>query len=218
MNVAVVDAVDDYIDQSSRFAFQEFDVLRMVKDQVGALDDLEVEAPVTQLKLQYRDLIRDRITDIKSQTQVQYHELFEHTGRENATVEDCLDDCLASDPFYPHVAETAQDAYAEDLTGYLRSVSEAMAPLLRADGGVWDAVRATCDRQEATERLSEPFRRSRVIAAHEDAIAMVEPIADFPLPMGPVDYTQEARRIFERGEDYIHRVIADDVRRAFDEA
>lgn len=217
MNVAVVDAVDDYIDQSARFAFQEFDVLRVVKDQVAALDDIDVEAPISELKLRYRDTIRERITDIKSQTQVQYHVLFEHTGREDRAVADGVRASLDHDPFYPNVPEPLQDSYAEDLADYLFEVSDAMAPLLREEGDVWDVVRRTCDREEAKRRLREPFRRSEVVARYEDDITMEEDLTDAPPLSRHLDYAKEARRIFERGEDYIHRVIGADVDRAFED-
>jgi hypothetical protein len=217
MNVAVVDAIDDYIDQSARFAFQEFDVLRVIKDQVESLEDLEFDAPVSRMKLQYRDRIRDRITEIKSQTQIQYHTLFEHTVQGDEAVADCLDECLASDPFYDNVVGGRREDYADDMRQYLVGVSDAIEPLLLEEGDVWDAVRATCEPEEAKRRLREPFRRCEVIGRYEDDIAMLEDTTELPLLSRPLDYTKEARRIFDHGEDYIHRIIGADVDRAFEE-
>lgn len=93
-----------------------------------------------------------------------------------------------------------------------------MAPVLEEAGGAWEAVRRSCDREEAEERLTEPFRRAEVLAAHEDAMAMTVAADELGVLPTDVDYAREARRIFEHGEDYIHRVIADDVRRAFEDA
>jgi hypothetical protein len=153
MNEAVASLIDDYIDQHATFAFQEFNVLRVARDQFpDGIGDAAGDDSLTSVKLQYRDLIRDEITAFKNDMQREFRIAFEHAAGDR---DDWRDDVLATDPFYPHVDEARREAFAEDLLDYLAEAGESMEPLLRADGDdAWDVVRAVCERDEAEERLA----------------------------------------------------------------
>jgi hypothetical protein len=219
MNEAVVELVDDYVDQHAKFAFQEFNLLRVARDQLpGDTGDAEIAGPFASKKLQYRDVIRDEIAAFRDDMQDQFRAVFAAAADDDREVEDALDEALAVDPFYPHVDDEAREAFAADLEDYLAETADAMRPLLRADGDdPWAVVTAVCERDEAEERLGSIAGHADVYEPHVDDVTIAVDFRGLDIFGDVIDYSDEAVRIIRHGEDYLRRVIARDVERAFDE-
>lgn len=216
MNEAVAGLVDDYVEQHAKFAFQEFNVLRVARDQMPG-DALDTDSPLAPGKLTYRDTIREEIGAFKRDHQEAFRTVFEAVADDDTDIEEGITAAVEHDPFYRQVDDGVRDAMRADLADYLTEVGEAMRPLLVAEGDdAWDVVTAVCDRDEAERRLTSITHHADVYSAYIDDIVMAIDFRGLDLFGDVVDYSDEALRIVDHGEDYLRRVIASDVDDAFD--
>ena len=213
------DLLTGYIDEIARFAFQEFNMLRVAQDQVDDLATLDVDAPLAREKWRLRDVIRDRIAAVKRDHGQQVEVLADAARRgvpTEAAIDAHLDELLSHDVFYRATRESARPSFRDAMAGYFADAYDGYGPLFAHDADdSWTAVRDVYTAEEAEAALATPFTRAPILEDHRDAIELQLDRDDSTILVDDLEYTDEMIRIFDHGEDYVQKVIAADVERAY---
>lgn len=203
-----------YIDEMARFAFQEFSVLRVLKDQSGALDTVDVEDSIAGQKVRLRGAIRHEIATAKRGFSDELAVLLEALASE-APVEERFGDFVDQNPFYGRMDEESADAFRRELQWTYERSASALEPLVGEDD-VWQWLRRHWSLDGAHHRLMRWFDTAPRYQDFADGCEMTLDTSGVTLvPMDTVDYAREAARVLDRGHDYMNRVVRADIEAAY---
>jgi len=125
------------------------------------------------------------------------------------------DDFVHYDAFYRNYEGTRGEEYHEALVERLRTASDALGPVVRADAeGFWDSVRAAYDRDGAVEAIATLFTAAETARRFNDGVVM-QVTVPVPFRRKTYRYTDESVRAFGVAEDHATRKVEDEADEAY---
>lgn len=211
---ALGELYERYLDEYARFAFQEVCMYRIVHDQPGDPDRIDMQRPFAYLKPRFQGVLRQEIAEIKRGHLRAFEILLDALGGRAPAIE-AFDAFLTEHPFFERVAGNQQGPFRRQLQqDYVRTV-RALQPLVGADD-VWAEARRRWSLDGAHHRLMRWFDLMADYQCAPNAVTLTfDTTAVSFLPFDSIDYAPEALRVLRRGRSYIRLVVGADLRAAF---
>lgn len=204
---AVKKEFDGYVKSISLRALDELDPSAVV----------EIDLPADRIKSMLRDEIRQEMARVKGGFQEQTDLIIETAVRGEITDEDRRK-FLETDLYYSNYFGDAdrKKQFGEELTGYFEEAVESVKPLVESEHDkFWDCVEDVYEKEEATERLKDHFRRSEILEKYTDEMVLTMAL-DTGLPIEEIEYTEEGVRVFAEGEKHMRERLEEQAELAYD--
>lgn len=124
------------------------------------------------------------------------------------------DDFLATNPVYQNFSGGTQqrDELEQHLLNHLTDVATDLAPIVSSEQDFWPAMQQEYTYEEAEQILDKHFSQADTFKTYRDALNMTHEETvkiGFIEKTFEVDYTDEAIRVIDEGEQYLQEQITD---------
>ncbi|MFB6283779.1 MAG: hypothetical protein ABEK59_07585 [Halobacteria archaeon] len=208
--------LDEYIQSISENAIDEFSPSNIL--------DLPTDIGDDAVKSMARPMLNDELEEKNESYRKQYSIVIKSVKEDETDNEKYIEEYLDADPFYGSYTGNRPRIFKADLLDRMEEMQENIRPLVEADGDTFDerVVEAFDDEEKAAESIKKLFNHSEAVEPHRRGVDMkldldMEVIENIPFLDENLDYSKEAIRIIEKGENMLDSRIEKDAYDAFQE-
>ncbi len=165
-----------------------------------------------------KDDIRQEILDIKTCFENQFNLIIEFVDQDNIEKNQFHNEFIRHDVFYKNYFGEASKSkqFQDDLKIYFNNVTNQLEPVVNSgEDDFWESVKDVYDKAGGLELLETVFRRSKHIREYRSGIQLTLDL-NSGIPIDEIEYTEEALRVLEYGEDELRKQAKKEVNEVFE--